>query len=413
MEHIYNKPKGPNRAPTNGNSFHTPSIVQAYDPSTTSWTRVVTSGEVPRPTAGAASTLLQDVVFVFGGFCHWDEEEGGEQAMSDHIYRLDLETKTWKNLRPSGLPPPSSDKGIAWSYEGDVFIFGGYGDMRRDSEGIDAKYRQELNSFSHREWPRGWNNALVRYNVKLNRWEWPETRGTPPSPRAACAGGVLGDCVYIFGGRTIHRRMNDLHQLNLKTMTWTTIIRGTENLDPFGPPDPSKPEPRSLHSLTPATPSSLVLYGGLGQLASPLNDCWILHVEGGDVYWEEVELPYDHGEVRCWHGAGMSSDGELIIHSGLTQEFYLTRIDLDDHPESVLHLRFGVMSLRRLCLEVVVDMAEKSVKESNNNFLEDIEELPANLRTAVMERIDEDDFKHYKPPPKEQQYQRETLKAGI
>ena len=40
--------------------------------------------------------------------------------------------------------------------------------------------------------------------------------------------------------------------------------------------------------------------------------------------WEEVELAYDHGEVRCWHAAAMLG-GELLVHSGLTQEYYLTR----------------------------------------------------------------------------------------
>ena len=53
-----------------------------------------------------------------------------------------------------------------------------------------------------------------------------------------------------------------------------------------------------------------------------LQDLWLLETESPD--WEEVELAYDHGEVRCWHAAVMLG-GELLVHSGLTQEYYLTR----------------------------------------------------------------------------------------
>ena len=78
----------------------------------------------------------------------------------------------------------------------------------------------------------------------------------------------------------------------------------------------------------------MAVYGGLGQLCAPLSDCWVLQVggaeagaegEGGVAYWAELELDYDHGEVRCWHTAAVTPELEMVIHSGLTQEYYLTR----------------------------------------------------------------------------------------
>ena len=51
---------------------------------------------------------------------------------------------------------------------------------------------------------------------------------------------------------------------------------------------------------------------------------FVIWLETESLDWEEEELAYDHGEVRCWHAAAMLG-GELLVHSGLTQEYYLTR----------------------------------------------------------------------------------------
>ena len=76
--------------------------------------------------------------------------------------------------------------------------------------------------------------SQASYNIIENKWEWPETIGQPPSPRASSAGkvkrlilcniialnsrlftfsfaGFLCDSrFYIFGGRLKDTRMNDL-----------------------------------------------------------------------------------------------------------------------------------------------------------------------------------------------------------
>ena len=49
---------------------------------------------------------------------------------------------------------------------------------------------------------------------------------------------------------------------------------------------------------------------------------------------------------------------EILIHSGLTQEFYLNRLDLNNHPESVLAFTFGLPSLFRTTFEHVVKNIE-------------------------------------------------------
>ena len=144
-----------------------------------------------------------------------------------------------------------------------------------------------------------------------------------------------------------------------------------------------------------------MVYGGVGQLCSPLN------VNESIVCWEEVELPYDHGEVRSWHTGTLSLDNELLVHSGFTQEFYITRLDLDDHCENVLHIKFGVMSLRRLALEAVIKIVEES---DRTHFLE---ALPIVLQHSIRSRLKMDDLEHVRPAPKETHYTRERIRAGI
>ena len=46
-------------------------------------------------------------------------------------------------------------------------------------------------------------------------------QGPIPSPRAAHAAVRFGKTVYMFGGRHGDTRMNDLHKLDLHTLTWS------------------------------------------------------------------------------------------------------------------------------------------------------------------------------------------------
>ena len=47
------------------------------------------------------------------------------------------------------------------------------------------------------------------------------------------------------------------------------------------------------------------VYGGMSMLCCPLNDGWILDINNNkkEVQWKQIDLSYDHGEVRCWHTA--------------------------------------------------------------------------------------------------------------
>ena len=173
---------------------------------------------------------------------------------------------------------------------------------------------------------RGWSGALYEFCPVSKICSKVKSKGKPPIPRAGHAGVVLdSDWLVIFGGRgNQSQRLNDTFVLCLKSMEWKIV-------NPV-----NKPEGRSLHSLTKidshrwdiwSSPWNTFLsclkliralmYGGINSMCQPLNDGWIFDIR--TLEWQELDLPYDHGEIRCWHGAALSNDGEMLIHSGLTQ----------------------------------------------------------------------------------------------
>ena len=320
QEHRYKKPKGPNRTPSCGNSFHDPAEVIAYSPVLQSWEVIRVGGDLPRPSVGAVGVPLGGGLLVWGGLALWEEFGFYRHSSSNHLHFLSTVERSWEKLKPEGQIPPASEKAVGWCWSNKAFFFSGWSDQ--DEEEVARVQDFQWEEENVRSSGGGWHNALTCYQPRENSWQWPRTRGRPPPPRAGAAAAVVGDTAFVFGGRSRRGRMDDLHCLHLPSLTWTEVA-GCSWPDPWTATSSLRPLPRSLHTLTaqPGT-SSLALYGGLGQLHAPLQDLWLLHTDTLD--WEEVELAYDHGEVRCWHGAAVL-DGELLVHSGLTQEYYLTR----------------------------------------------------------------------------------------
>ncbi|GAA5973949.1 hypothetical protein JCM11641_001237 [Rhodosporidiobolus odoratus] len=79
-----------------------------------------------------------------------------------------------------------------------------------------------------------------------------KTRGSVPPALVGASVTLIGDCIYVFGGRPVASRemVNTLYSLDLRTLSWTLL-----------PSSPSTPSPRYFHSST-AWGEKLVLWGG-------------------------------------------------------------------------------------------------------------------------------------------------------
>lgn len=179
-------------------------------------------GECPPFLSGITSSLIGQKMYVFGG------HSTAHDNWLNSLYCLDLDTFIWKDLgshaRAEPTKPIRSDKCVSWSYNGRLYIFGGYGWSQVEHLIQLLDLQQDLQLTPDYRWPKfGWNNQLVEFNPCDNTWRWPRYRGKVPSARAAHSGALMGSKYYLFGGRDSQERLNDLYTLDMDTFEWNQI----------------------------------------------------------------------------------------------------------------------------------------------------------------------------------------------
>nr|XP_051678770.1 kelch domain-containing protein 1 isoform X3 [Oryctolagus cuniculus] len=222
------------------------------------------------------------------------------------LYFVNLRTRDgtylWEKLSSfAGQPPTPRDKLSCWVYKDRLIYFGGYG-YRRHNELQDCFDVHDASWEEQIFW--GWHNDVHVFDTKTQTWFQPEIKGgVPPQPRAAHTCAVLGNKGYIFGGRVLQTRMNDLHYLNLDTWTWSGKIQINGE----------SPKHRSWHTLTPIADDKLFLFGGLSADNIPLSDGWIYNIITN--CWKQlVYLPKTR--PRLWHTACLGKENEIMVFGG-------------------------------------------------------------------------------------------------
>ncbi|XP_008781141.2 uncharacterized protein LOC103700995 isoform X1 [Phoenix dactylifera] len=156
------------------------------------------------------------------------------------VVTLDLDTMSWSSLVTTGQKPGNRDSHSTALVGHKMVVLGGTNGSRKV-------------------------NDLHILDLRTKEWSKPNCRGTPPSPRESHTATVVGDDkLVIFGGSGEGEAnyLNDVHILDLKSMTWTSPeVKG----------DP--PAPRDSHTAV-EIGNKLLIYGG---------DC-------GDRYHGEVDI---------------------------------------------------------------------------------------------------------------------------
>ncbi|XP_010072237.1 PREDICTED: kelch domain-containing protein 1-like, partial [Pterocles gutturalis] len=241
-------------------------------------------GELPTSMSGSCGASINGKLYIFGGF--------DDKGYSNRLYYVNLRTKNgtyrWKKITNfKGQPPTPRDKLSCWVYKDRLIYFGGYG-CRKHNELSDCFDVHDAFWEGQIFW--GWHNDVHVFDTTTQTWSQPAIRGgDPPQPRAAHTCAVLGNKGYIFGGRVLQTRMNDLHCLNLDTWTWSGRINISGE----------KPKDRSWHTLTPIGDDRLFLFGGLSSDNVPLSDGWIHSITTNG--WKQLtHLP--KSRPRWWQG---------------------------------------------------------------------------------------------------------------
>ncbi|XP_070709872.1 host cell factor 2 [Pempheris klunzingeri] len=212
--------------------------LHVYNTVSKQWFLPAVRGDIPPGCAAHGFVCESTRILMFGGMV-----EFGKYTSS--LYELQASRWLWKKLKPRAPrngSPPCPRIGHSFTLVGNkCYLFGGLANDSEDPNGnvpryLDDLYELELQSMSG-----------------AKSWSIPETKGGAPSARESHTSvaytGHGSPKLFIFGGMQ-GCRLDDLWQLDLDTMVWSTPeTRG------------SMPLPRSLHSAS-VIGNKMYVFGG-------------------------------------------------------------------------------------------------------------------------------------------------------
>ncbi|GJM97171.1 hypothetical protein PR202_ga14076 [Eleusine coracana subsp. coracana] len=174
------------------------STVSSHD----EWTPLSVSGQRPKPRYEHGATVLQDKMYIFGG-------NHNGRYLSD-LQVLDLKSLTWSKIdaklqgdssdstKTAQIAPCAGHSLISWGNR----FFSIAGHTKDPSEGITVK----------------------EFDPHTCTWLIVKTYGKPPVSRGGQTVTRVGTTLVLFGGEDAKRcLLNDLHILDLETMTWDDV----------------------------------------------------------------------------------------------------------------------------------------------------------------------------------------------
>jgi dynein heavy chain len=100
-----------------------------------------------------------------------------------------------------------------------IFVFGGYGGMGYGRRNLDDLFVLEIQQKVPDDDDEPDDN-VQRLKVE---WSKPATKGKPPEKRSGHQAAAVGERLYIFGGSNSATQQQDLHLLDMRTMTWSML----------------------------------------------------------------------------------------------------------------------------------------------------------------------------------------------
>lgn len=281
-----------------------------------------------------AAVVYKDAIYSFGGYC------SGEDYRS--LHPIDVQVLNTHTLRWSNLPQPRHNS------------------RTRYPEVPFKRYGHTAVLYKHKVYIWGGRNdeiccnIVFAFNTKTLLWEKPTVNGRVPGVRDGHTACVVGDCMYVFGGfeEQINQFSRDVHCLNLETMTWTYV-------DTSGEP----PSYRDFHTAT-VIGNRMYVFGGRGDLHSPFHtqeEFYCDRIVYLDLRTFEWHTPKTTGQVpvgRRSHSAFVYNE-KMVIFGGYQSILDLHFNDLNcfdptTNSWSVMHTRGQEPNERRrqVCLVV-------------------------------------------------------------
>mmetsp|Transcript_5128 Transcript_5128/g.7089 ORF Transcript_5128/g.7089 Transcript_5128/m.7089 type:complete len:496 (-) Transcript_5128:14-1501(-) len=281
-----------------------------------SWRAIQCRGSIPGPRSGAASVIVENILYMFGGY-------GGNGRLDD-FYEFNLETREWARVEYTGMSPGVRENNGFVEFEGRLYLFGGY----NGSQWLNDFHEFDLET---RQWrtvePRGhppasrfgyvsvvhadrfvlfggydgaaWLNDMHEHNFTTSLWRPVHVTGQTPGIRSCPSWCKEGQSVFVFGGYDGVQRMNDFYECNLDTYTWRQI-----------PCLGSVPSPRYFHSCVMYN-GHMYVFGGYNG-SERLNDMY--EFDFATHHWRVLSLPNKGSEDLP---SGRSSLVAQVHHNSL------------------------------------------------------------------------------------------------
>ncbi|KAK3139947.1 hypothetical protein QOZ80_5AG0393020 [Eleusine coracana subsp. coracana] len=244
------------------------------------WVPLSVSGQLPRPRYKHGAAVLQQKMYIFGG-------NNNGRYLGD-IQVLDFKSLSWSKLEARSQPRTSE------STETDsIATCAGHSLISVGSKilCLSGHTREPTECLSVKE-----------FDPETCTWSTVRTYGRPPSSRGGQSVTRVGDTLVVFGGEGDGRTLlNDLHILDLETMTW-------DEFETMGTP----PSPRSDHAAACYAERYLLIFGG-GSHSTCFGDLHLL-----DMQTMEWSRPRQQGitpEPRAGH-AGVTVGEYWFITGG-------------------------------------------------------------------------------------------------
>ncbi|MBA0837633.1 hypothetical protein Goarm_009774, partial [Gossypium armourianum] len=247
------------------------------------WVALPVSGARPSARYKHAAAVANEKLYITGG-------SRNGRYLSD-IQAFDLRSLTWSSLKleidPSAdksedsglqevLPGISDHSMIKW--ENKLLLLGGHSKKSSDA-------------------------MIVHFiNLEMHVCGVMETSGKIPVARGGHSVTLVGSKLIVFGGEDRSRKLlNDVHVLDLQTMTWS-VVEATQ----------TPPAPRFDHSAAVHSERYLLIFGGCSHSIF-FNDLHVLDLH--TMEWSQPQVQGDLVSPRAGH-AGISIDEMWYIVGG-------------------------------------------------------------------------------------------------
>ncbi|PIA44469.1 hypothetical protein AQUCO_01700221v1 [Aquilegia coerulea] len=244
------------------------------------WVSPSISGQRPKARYEHGAAIVQDKMYIFGGNHNGrylnDLQVLDFRSLAWSKVEVKLVTESLDSPSPVPLVPCAGHSLIPW--ENNLLSIAGH--TKDPSESVSVK----------------------TFDPQTSTWSTLKTYGKAPVSRGGQSVTLVGTSLVMFGGEDAKRALlNDLHILDLETMTW-------DDIDAVGVP----PSPRSDHAAAVHAERYLLIFGG-GSHAACFNDLHVL-----DLQTMEWSRPTQQGEIpspRAGH-AGVTVGENWFIAGG-------------------------------------------------------------------------------------------------